>query len=667
MEKMKILSPAGDMESLRIAIYNGADEVYLGVKGFNARNIEDFDLNTLKTAVDFAHIYNVRVFLAVNILFSNDEIQDSLNLIVDAYNLGVDAFIIQDIGLAHLLHTHYPMIEIHASTQMGIHNLEGVRQAEKLGFSRVVLARETPLEEIKRIRDNSAIEIEYFVQGALCVSFSGNCYLSSYLFDASGNRGKCKQLCRLPYRLKYEDEVLKYGYLLSAKDFSLIDRLDDLCDAGVTSLKIEGRARRPYYVGVATKMYRDALDGQPFNNEDIKLGFNRGYTEGYFNGNSGIISYIQNHTGVKIGKVEKFIPGKNFNEIYISSKRDLNKKSAFKFFRNGKEICTISAFDLEKRGNLYKITSKQIVSIADTVNLIQDNDKEQELSNKIAKRNLDIYIQAKENEKLYAKTEINGKIIELYGDILDIAKNSPITKDQIYENFNKNEYFAPNITNELGNIFIQKSKLNEFRRNFYQLVFTALTKIENRNLNHIELETISPTNKELDNFQFVSSVDEEFVEENIILSPEIYNLELIQCFQQKCKKENKTAILNIPNFALAKDIEMLRNLIEKTHIAIMINNLYALSFDTKIHIGGGMNVYNNYTAEYLSAPYLTAEKSDFKLPYMTLRHCPMKEHLSADCSHCPYKDGYYYKMENGTILKLKRVKMSTCTFYLSEN
>ena len=256
---MKILSPAGEMESLKMAVYNGADEVYLGVKGFNARNIEGFDLETLKQAVDFAHIYRVRVFLTVNILFNNDEIQDALDLIVDAYNLGVDAFIIQDIGLASLMQKYYPQIEIHASTQMGIHNLEGVKFVESLGFKRVVLARETPIEEIKRIRDNSNIEIEYFVHGALCVSFSGNCYLSSYLFDASGNRGKCKQLCRLPYRLKYEDEVLKYGYLLSAKDFNMLDKLEDLEKAGVNSLKIEGRARRPYYVGVATKMYADAI------------------------------------------------------------------------------------------------------------------------------------------------------------------------------------------------------------------------------------------------------------------------------------------------------------------------------------------------------------------------------------------------------------------------
>ena len=286
---MKILSPAGDMESLKMAVFNGADEVYLGIKDFNARNIEGFSLSTLKEAVEFAHVFNVKVNLTVNILFNDDEMQSALDLVVDAYNLGVDSFIIQDVGLASLIHENYPQIEMHASTQMGIHNLEGVRFVESLGFKRVVLSRETPLHEIKRIRDNSNIEIEYFCQGALCVAFSGNCYLSSYLHDASGNRGKCKQLCRLPYSFRYNNKEIKNGYLLSAKDFNMLENLKDLERAGVDVLKIEGRARRPYYVGVATRVYKQALNGNKYDIEELKLAFNRGYTAGYFNGNGGII------------------------------------------------------------------------------------------------------------------------------------------------------------------------------------------------------------------------------------------------------------------------------------------------------------------------------------------------------------------------------------------
>ncbi len=210
--KMRLLSPAGEMESLKMAVTYGADEVYLGVKNFNARNIEGFSLETLKEAVNFAHLHNVKIHLAVNILFNDEELQNALNLIVDAHNTGVDAFIIQDLGLAHLIHKNYPQIEMHASTQMAIHNLEGAIFAKNLGFKRIVLSRETSLDEIKRIKENCDTQIEYFAQGALCVCFSGNCYISSKLYSASGNRGKCKQVCRLPYSLFNGKKLIKKGY-----------------------------------------------------------------------------------------------------------------------------------------------------------------------------------------------------------------------------------------------------------------------------------------------------------------------------------------------------------------------------------------------------------------------------------------------------------------------
>lgn len=329
---MKLLSPAGDFESLKMAVFYGADEVYLGVKDFNARNIEGFSLTSLREAVDFAHVYGVKVHLAVNILFSNSELQQALDLVVDAFNLGVDAFIIQDLGLASLISKNYPEICIHASTQMGLHNLEGVQFAKKLGFSRVVLSRETPLDEIKRIKQNCDIEIEYFAQGALCVSFSGNCYLSSYLCGASGNRGKCKQLCRLPYKFFEGNKKLAEGYLLSAKDFCMADRLQELKDAGVDAIKIEGRARRPYYVAVATREYRNALDGKPADLSELKLAYNRDFTPGYFDGNGNIISNYKNHIGVQIGKITKVVRGKNFNEIFISSRQKIAPKSTIKTF-----------------------------------------------------------------------------------------------------------------------------------------------------------------------------------------------------------------------------------------------------------------------------------------------------------------------------------------------
>ena len=668
--KMKILSPAGDFESLKQAVFNGADEIYLGIKDFNARNnIAGFDLTTLKQAVDFAHIYGVRVFLAVNILFDDYEIIPALNLIVDAYNLGIDAFIVQDFGLINLLHENYPEIEIHASTQMGIHNLEGVKAIEKY-VKRVVLARETPLEEIKRIKQNSNVEIEYFVQGALCVSFSGNCYLSSYEYDASGNRGKCKQLCRLPYTLKNGNKKIKEGYLLSAKDFNMLNRLKDLQDAGVDSLKIEGRARRPYYVGTATKIYRKAIDNLQISNHDnteLQLAFNRGYTEGYFNGNKNIISNLQNHIGIEIGKVEKVKLGKKFNEIYITSNYELTPKSSLKFYNNNVEVATISAFDLKKENDLYKITSTQKVNVGNSVNLISDFELENKLLNSISKRNIEIKITAKENQEISANINVNGKKIIVKGPICNTAKNAPLTKEELQTNFNKNEYFYPSIIAEIENVFIPKQQLNEFRRNVYSLIIEELIKLKNNKIIKKNIKKPAKNTKFLQNFEIIENLNTKLNGENIIYSPSEYLEEDIKTFIEKCKKENKKPILNLPNFTLKQDIKMLKNIVEKHQIAVIVNNYYALNFNTEKIIGGGLNIYNAYSANYFNLPYLTAEnEQNIKMPYITLRHCPMKEHLNANCTNCPYSENYTYTMPNGKIMKLKRTKLTTCTFYLTD-
>ena len=666
MAKMKLLAPAGDLQSLKMAIMNGADEVYLGVKDFNARNIEGFFVENLKQAVDYAHIYGVKVHLTVNILFKDEEMQSALDLVVQAFNFGVDAFIVQDLGLANLIHKYYPQIEMHASTQMGLHNLEGVKQAEKFGFKRVVLARETPLEEIARIKHNSNVEIEYFAQGALCVSFSGNCYMSSYMFDASGNRGKCKQLCRLPYDLRLNNTTKATGYLLSAKDFNMIDRLDDLAKAGVTAIKIEGRARRPYYVGVATRIYRQALDGILADDGELPLAFNRGYTEGYFNGNSGIISKLQNHIGVEIGIVERVKKGKRFNEIFLSSNRELTPKSSFKFFRNGQEVAVVTAYDLSKSGNVYRITTTNSVQKGDTVNLINDFELEQQMIATTKKINKDIKIVAKINQPITALLEINGTQFKVEGDMLSDAKNSPLTIEELQNNFKKNEYFNFNINANIENVFIPKQKLNEFRRQCVDKIIEQLTAIKTEPLQKIALKQPQPA-KQLTNFQFVEDTSQDIYAQIVVFDPEVYNETQILEYKQKIESTGRIFVLNLQNFALKQDVEILKRIVEKHKIPVLANNLYSLGFNTKIYLGGGINIYNNYSASVFNIPYIPAENIEqHTMPYMTLRHCPIKEHLHANCSACPFKDGYEYVLNTGKRFKLKRKKLSTCTFYFTD-
>ncbi len=682
--KMKILSPAGDMESLKMAVFNGADEVYLGVKDFNARNIEGFSLETLKEAVDFAHIFGVKVNLTVNILFSDEEVQSAVDLIVEAYNLGVDSFIIQDIGLASIIHENYPEVEMHASTQMGIHNLEGVKAVENLGFKRVVLSRETPLSEIKRIRENSNVEIEYFCQGALCVSFSGNCYMSSYLHDASGNRGKCKQLCRLPYSFRFNNKEIKNGYLLSAKDFNMLDHLEKLEEAGVDVLKIEGRARRPYYVGIATKIYKQALAKEKYNFEDLMLGFNRDYTAGYFNGNDEIISNKQNHIGVKVGKVEKFKKGNRFNEIFISSDREIPAKSVLKFIVPVKnhikssseaedvvEEIVVTAYDIKRSGNWFRITTTQTVPKDAQVNLILDYAKEQEMLNTVARKKVEIELKAKVGEPIKAVCDLNGENLVVLGEVCLKAEKQPVTTEDLKINFNKSELFEADLNCEIENIFLTKKQLNEFRRRVLEEIKNELILKNNKKLIKKSLKNIknSKNFNKFNNFSLIlnnfnENLIKDLKEENIVFSPNEYNFEDIKNFKSICEKANKKPYLNLPNFALKEDVEMLIDIVDKVNIAVVGNNAYALNFNTEKVIGGGMNVFNSFTASYFGLPYIQAEGDNFKMPYMTLRHCPMKANLNATCVNCPYKEGYEYVMPNGKRFKLRRIKMSSCTFEL---
>lgn len=663
---MKLLSPAGDFESLKMAVNYGADEVYLGVKDFNARNIEGFSLDTLRDAVDFAHLYGVKVHLAVNILFSNSELQSALDLVVDAYNLGVDAFIIQDLGLAHLIHTNYPEICMHASTQMGLHNLEGVQFAKKLGFSRVVLARETPLDEIKRIKQNCDIEIEYFTQGALCVSFSGNCYLSSYLCGASGNRGKCKQLCRLPYKFFDSNKKIKEGYLLSAKDFCMLERLEDLKSAGVDAIKIEGRARRPFYVAVATREYRKALDQKAADTRELKLAYNRDFVAGYFDGNDKIISNYKNHIGIKIGKIDRVVRGKNFNEIFISSTHTISPKSTIKTFDGNIEKNTLTLFDIKQiKPNYFRATTTQHVESGLDVNLIIDGSN-CEVENFTRKIDINLNVYAFENQKIKTEFIHNNRTYVFEGETCEKAKNQALTEQDICNNFSKNEFFAPTVFIQTQNAFLTKAQLNNFRRNVYEKITQILTQNNNKKLYKTKIAANVET-KAFEDFEITANSSEIYHNKNVIYSPEIYEIDDIKNFVSNCKKQNKIPYLDTPNFALEKDVKLLQNIIEKTQINIIANNYYALAFKTQIVAGWGLNVFNNISANVLGVPTVSAECEAFpkmQAPFMTLRHCPMKSNMGANCSNCPYHEGFSYQMENGKKLLLKRKKLCSCTFYL---
>ena len=286
---MELLAPAGSMEALRAAVCNGADAVYLGADTFNARmNARNFSAADLQVAIVYCHVRGVKVHLTLNTLVLDREMPRAAELIRLAASCGVDAFIVQDLGVVSLCRQLAPDVPIHASTQMSIHSLEGVMEAAALGCSRVVLARELPAEEIAHICKKSPVEIEVFVHGALCMCYSGQCYLSSVIGRRSGNRGQCAQPCRLPYGYGRFEST---RYPLSLKDNCLAGELDELRRMGVASIKIEGRMKRPEYVAIVTRAYRTVLNGgklMPSDLQELETAFSRqGFTDGYFRGQTG--------------------------------------------------------------------------------------------------------------------------------------------------------------------------------------------------------------------------------------------------------------------------------------------------------------------------------------------------------------------------------------------
>src|SRR5665647_2101696 len=294
-ETPELPAPAGGMEALIAAVENGADAVYLGARAFSARGYaSNFSNEELEEAIDYAHLRGVKVYVTVNTLLKDGEVESAFKLLRCLREIGVDAIIIQDLGLISLAGKYLPDLPLHASTQMTLHNSAGVEFVNKLGIERVVLSRESSLEDIKRIREKSRIEIEIFIHGALCISYSGQCLLSSLIGGRSGNRGYCAQPCRKKYRLYCEGKSIKKSgdYLLSPRDLNISSGLGALIEAGIESFKIEGRMKRPEYVAGVVRIYRRLIDRYVENpagyavseeeQETLTQLFNRGFTQGYF-------------------------------------------------------------------------------------------------------------------------------------------------------------------------------------------------------------------------------------------------------------------------------------------------------------------------------------------------------------------------------------------------
>lgn len=516
MKKIELLSPAGSFEALEAAIMCGADAVYLGGTKFGARAFaSNFDNDNMKKAVNFAHLYGVRIYVTVNTLVYDNEVTSFLEYITFLNSIGVDAFIIQDIGMLHLLSTMYPKLELHASTQMHIHNIEALIRLKELGVKRAVLPRELSIAKIAELKKNSGMDIEIFVHGALCVSYSGQCLMSSLIGGRSGNRGECAGSCRLPYELvEIEDdkeEIIDTSgdYILSPKDLNTLDNIGKIIDTGVDSLKIEGRMKRPEYVALVTTLYRKAIDSYYDGIEyivseqditDLKKMFNRGFTKGYLFGEKGnlLMNPLRpNHMGVPIGSVIEVYDnymtikltddisigdgiriisdedtGFTVNEIY----KDHNiVKEAF----NGDIVSFDKNYDINIGDIVVKTTDAKLI---DTIKGYYQNNNR--------KISLTASITGTVGDKLTLTVTdgINEATVKSEMDVTS-ALNNPVTEEKILEKLNKigdTPYIFAHIDINIDdNIFIPLTAINAIKRE-------ALDKISDMRMNVLPNTSTKP-------------------------------------------------------------------------------------------------------------------------------------------------------------------------------
>ena len=509
----ELLAPVGDFDTLKAAVQFGADSVYLGGSSFNARqSATNFTNDGLKAAIDYAKLRNVKVNFTLNTLIKNSEFQEAIDLAEHVYNLGADCIIVQDLGLAKYIIENFPEMEVHASTQMSIHNLLGVQELERLGFKQVVLARELPLHEIENICKNSKIGIEVFIHGAICISYSGQCLFSSIVGARSANRGKCAQPCRLPYQLYREENfnnISKHektvrgekGYLLSSKDLCGLEYLPQLIKAGVKTFKIEGRLKPPEYVGTVVRIYRKYLDlaqsGEKYiidekDKKDLLIAFNRG---GFSNGNFSnepntkyVYKEKPNNMGIYIGNISNINTKKGL--ITLTSKESLKIGDSFSIAQEDHKY-TLSEMMDAKGNNLKYVPANTSVTIGRVKGKMNLGDKVYKLSsNQLRTEIMDYAEQEHRKIKLNASIEIHkGKPIELSISsspdekytyysmstkvsshmIPEKATNTPLLKERVIKQLRKTTNtpfeFETIKVNMDDDIFLPKiSGLNELRR-----------------------------------------------------------------------------------------------------------------------------------------------------------------------------------------------------------
>lgn len=667
---LEILAPAGNLQSASVALQHGADAIYLGLPNFSARHSADnFTEDEFRAVVRKAHFYGAKVYVAMNTLVKDAELGDFVNSLLFAWNEGADAIILQDPMLGRAIHRQFPSIVLHLSTQAGVCNEDGARLAKSCGFSRVILARETPISEIEKI--TKILETEVFVQGALCTCFSGQCYFSSFVGGNSGNRGRCKQPCRKLYAYDRNGNTEK-NYALSLSDLSVGEDVQKLIDAGVTSFKIEGRMRRAEYVGASVRYYRlilDKKDGKENALSDLRRTFNRGnYTKGLaFGQDKRFLSpSIQGHLGEKVGVV-KVVNGK----FFVESRFSPNQGDAFKILRDGKEVGGASF--LKKEGKGFTLFTRQRLKNGDGVFITTDTAVNERLLSAEYKPSLSISLRFVEGEK---PTATCGDFTFVGDEPLQSAIQRALTETELRACFEKTDGLPVKVTFDeitiVGGIFIPKSELNAFRRAFYDALSTRVAKGDRREISYQPLSCTFVSKPNTDKLTVIAT---DFTD---------ITTDIAVCKADDLTKPLPSSFINgafekyvyYPPFATEKDFLAIETHCKENEVdGVYAENWgaveFALTRGLRVFAGVGLNLFNRVSiAELLSlgVTYYTVSKEtnareaknftgdgafvlhcgDVKI--MELCYCP----FGKTCTACDKKSRYVLTDENGREFPVRR-------------
>lgn len=703
----ELLAPVGSVQALDTAIVCGADAVYLGLDCFNARmKADNFTRENIAYYTTLCHLHGVKVYVAFNTSIKTKELPIIAEYIEAAAKADVDAFIVTDLGALEEYRKYD--IPLHASTQMGVHNAEGALLLKRLGFTRVVLARETLEEDIIRIKQQSDLEIEYFVHGALCVGFSGGCLLSSMMSGDSGNRGRCNQPCRQLYRSDFDPTP---RYLLSPADQCLVSKLSRLVACGVDSFKIEGRLKQPHYVGEVLTQYRKVLASSDPEQADLHLlkrAYNRGgFTLGYhYDGTNKLMSPdLQGHRGDLIGKIVSERKG----EIAVRTNASLQEGDGVKVLANRRELGGFAIQSVRRSGSVLLIRCDKRYPIGSDVYLTLDSDQVRRFASCRPSVRVNLSASLRIGHPAELTLSAVGHTVTVVGDVVQAAQSRQLTKEDIVKQLDRlgGTYYEAGRIDAEGEegCFYPLSALNRLRRDGLEELTRKILAEYDRTKQRVKYadypsRIVSDCRSVLSDKRIYAQIQtadqpgDWCKDAIIILDPIDFNLDSLnillknQTIENTLKSREIKIFLRLPKLMRGKDrlkVEECVRAIDDLPIGIACENLYAVQ--TALQHGKpalglcGLNLYNSRAAavyglhRFVASPELNREElSEFspalaavyaygKLAVMTLSHCPVQLATKCACSDCRYTGSFCYRDQKAEYLLVRR-RAAHCYFDL---